>query len=169
MVIPERMGRKDIRLKEYDYSTPGGYFITICTEGKKCIFGTVGAASGRPSLSGYGEVVAEEFAHISKVYPNVRLDKSVIMPNHVHMILVIENGEGGGRPKAAPTISQVVNQFKGAVTKTIGHPVWQKGFYDHIIRNQEDYLRIWEYIDTNPLKWTLDKYYTPEERELDIQ
>jgi len=65
----------------------------------------------------------------------------------------------GGRPMTAPTVSQIVNQLKGAVTKAVGCSVWQKSFYDHIIRNKDDYVKIWNYIDNNPQKWTMDKYY----------
>ena len=90
-------------------------------------------------LSKYGEVVSEELLYLSTAYENVVLDKVVIMPNHVHMILKLKES---GRAQLAPTISHIIQQFKGAVTKRIGFPVWQKGFYDHIIRNEADYLRI---------------------------
>lgn len=96
------------------------------------------------------------------MYPFLRVDKYVIMPNHVHLIVLICT-DGDGRPQAAPTLGRVLNQFKGAVTKQNGSPVWQKGYHDHIIRNAEDYLRIWEYIDTNPAKWQEDCYYTEVE------
>ena len=81
------------------------------------------------------------------------------MPNHVHLIIRIDNNDMNGRPMTAPTLSQIVNQFKGYCSKQIGHPVWQKSFHDHIIRNQADYNRIWEYVDTNAIKWESDCYY----------
>ncbi len=156
----ERLHRKDIRLSGYDYSTPNGYFITICTRDKKHLFWEVGASCARPVLSHYGEIVSEELLHLSTAYPSVELNKAVIMPNHVHMIIVIKSGESG-RAQLAPTVSRIIQQFKGAITKRIGIPIWQKGFYDHIIRNEPYYLRIWQYIDTNPAKWEEDRYYIP--------
>ncbi|WP_295632444.1 transposase [uncultured Intestinimonas sp.] len=81
------------------------------------------------------------------------------MPNHVHMILVLTSQ--GGRTLCAPTVSRVIKQFKGVVTKRAGLPLWQKSFHDHIIRNEADYLRIWQYIDTNPLKWREDCFCAP--------
>ena len=154
----EHLHRKDIRLKDYDYGMPGGYFITICTKEKQKLFWSVGASCARPVLSQYGEVVLEELLYLSTVYENVELDKTVIMPNHIHMILKLKES---GRAQLAPTVSQIIQQFKGKVTKQVGFSLWQKGFYDHIIRNETDYLRIWEYIDTNPAKWQEDCYYTP--------
>ena len=92
------------------------------------------------------------------MYPLVHLDKYVIMPNHIHLILRVCAPEGG-RPQVAPTLSRIIQQFKGAVTKSAGSPVWQRSFHDHIIRSEADYLRIWRYVDTNPLKWEEDHYY----------
>lgn len=89
------MDRKELRLKDYDYSTPGGYFITICTKERKRLFWDVGASCARPVLSKYGKAVSEELLHLSVAYLKVRLGKVVVMPNHVHMILVIEPGENG--------------------------------------------------------------------------
>lgn len=79
------------------------------------------------------------------------------MPNHIHMIIIIS--EENGRSKTAPTISRMIQQFKGSITKKSGFPIWQKLFHDHIIRNEEEYQRIYEYVETNPLKWKEDKYY----------
>lgn len=154
----QRLDRKNIRLAGYDYSSPNGYFITICTRKKQKLFWRVGASCARPVLSKYGETVSEELLRLSAVYENVELDKAVIMPNHVHMILKLKES---GRAQLAPTVSHIVQQFKGAVTKQVRMPIWQKGFYDHIIRDEADYLRIWQYIDTNPAKWQEDCYYTP--------
>ena len=153
--------RKQIRLTHYDYSHPGAYFITICTAGREKLFweadekncepgGTaVGAACGRPPLSEIGVKLDREIQNLSTVYEFVCVDKYVIMPDHIHMIITISQREAG-RPQAAPTISRIINQFKGAVTKAVGRPIWQKGYYDHVIRNEQDYLDIWDYIDTNP-------------------
>ena len=154
----ERLDRKKLRLAGYDYSRPGGYFITICTKEKRKLFWSVGASCARSVLSKYGEAVSEELLHLSTAYENVELDKTVIMPNHIHMILKLKES---GRAQLAPTVSHIIQQFKGAVTKRIGISMWQKGFYDHIIRSEADYLRIWQYIDTNPAKWREDCYYIP--------
>ena len=89
------------------------------------------------------------------------MDKAVVMSNHVHLILVLHVGDDG-RPQVAPTVSHIMQQFKGAVTKRLSHSIWQKGFYDYIIRDEPDYLRIWHYIDTNPAKWREDCYYKEE-------
>lgn len=157
--------RKLNRLKDYDYSQNGAYFVTICTKDKKCLFGNiVGATCGRPiqptiNLSSYGTIVNDEFNKIHSLYESaVTIDKYVIMPNHVHFIISLQS-DICGRPQVAPTISRVINQFKGSISKQAGFSLWQKSFYDHIIRNESEYLKIWEYIDTNPLKWEQDEYY----------
>ncbi len=153
--------RKEIRLGNYDYSTCGVYFITICTKQKKPLFwDNVGATCGRPEneyqLSDCGIIVENEIALLSSVYESVRVDKYIVMPDHIHMLVSIVPDEFG-RPQVAPTISRVVQQFKGAITKKVGFSLWQKGYYDHIIRGQQDYDEIWQYIDENPLRWVLKK------------
>ena len=104
-----------------------------------------------------------ELERLSQTYGGVTVDKAVVMPNHVHLILKV-CGETGGRPKAAPTVSRMIQQFKGAVTKRLGYPLWQKGFHDHVIRGEADYLRIWGYIDANPAEWREDRYFEEEHR-----
>jgi len=106
-------------------------------------------------LSKTGQIVNDGINNIEAIYKTICVDKYVIMPNHIHMILVIKNG----RTMRVPTISNVISQLKGYIAKQAGHPNWQKSFYDHIIRNETDHQTIWEYIENNPLKWTLDKYY----------
>jgi len=126
------------------------------------LWNAVGARIARPRnteyLSEYGVIINDAINNISKVYPSVSVDKFVIMPNHIHMILLLDS-HGSGRAMRAPTISTVINQMKGCVTKQIGFSLWQKLFHDHIIRNEEEYRKIWEYIDTNPLKWEDDCYF----------
>ena len=148
--------RKRIRITKYDYAQNGAYFVTICSCERKMMFGVVGATSGRPQLSDIGVIIDNEIQRISGIYDNVMIDKYVVMPNHIHMIILLQ---ANGRPKAAPTISRIVAQFKGAITKKVGHQVWQKSFHEHIIRSEQDYLETWDYIDTNPAKWQEDKYY----------
>ena len=175
--------RKHIRLKNYDYSQNGAYFITVCTKNKMCIFWdnndkyqplspkstlqTVVAAFRRPEnphkirLSEYGQLVKNELDKIPIVYPDiVFISKYVIMPNHVHLIIIISNDVNGGRRNAAPTISRIMNQFKGCVSRKSGFPVWQKSFYDRIIRNANEYRAFCDYIISNPSTWGNDELFS---------
>jgi len=155
--------RKNTRLREYDYASPGGYFITICTKDRRNLFWeNVGATTGRPQdvcLSSYGKIVDIAIQNIPLHYEAVTVEHYVVMPNHIHLLLQIRCLDDG-RPMVAPTISTVMQQMKGYVTKRIGFPVWQKLFYDHVIRNEQDYLDICEYIENNPAKWKEDRFYT---------
>ena len=162
--------RKQNRLQNYDYSQCGAYFVTICAKNHFELFGTidVGANCVRPQLSQTGEIVEAETKNISSIYQFVCVDCFVIMPNHVHMIIVIEQPNDknrqmvkDGRTQFAPTISRVIKQWKGAITKKVGFPVWQKSFHDHIIRNETDYIRIAKYIENNPATWKDDCHYLP--------
>ena len=156
--------RKSLRLKGYDYGASGYYFVTLCTKARACLFwqNPVGADSIRPSpllLTPLGQTVDTAIQEIPNHYPGVRVDKYVIMPNHVHMILAL--GPGGGRMLSAPTksLSTVVGQMKRASSRAAGAPLWQRSFHDHIIRSQADYLLIWKYVDDNPAKWREDRYF----------
>lgn len=163
----ERRIRKSLRLKGYDYSGAGCYFITVCTREKRHLFWDesvpVGADNIRPDhlpLTSLGRITDKAIQDISSHYPNVLVDKYVVMPNHVHMILILRES---GRIISAPTksTSTIIGQMKRISSKEAGRSIWQKGYYDHIIRNEPDYLRIWQYIDENPAKWAEDEYYTP--------
>ncbi len=152
--------RKRNRLLGYDYSRNGAYFITVCIKDRHEIFGKiVGSNSVRPheppSLvpSEIGRLVIQETENLATIYPHVTLDCYVVMPNHVHLIVVIDSN---GRTEFAPTVSRMIKQWKGVITKQIGFSPWQKSFHDHIIRNIEDYLRISEYIRDNPARWEQD-------------
>ena len=168
--------RKDIRLKNYDYSSPGAYFVTICTEKRENLFwsGTldtktfswcsVGANCVRPHnlpLSDIGKIVFEELEIWNKTYDAVSLYSYVVMPNHLHIRVVI-SPDKHGRPQVAPTVERMVKQFKGAVTKKVGRPIWQKSFIEHVIRNKEDYKIRSNYIYENPIRWYYDELYTEE-------
>lgn len=155
--------RKRNRLKNYNYSSCGAYFITICTFERRNYFwdNLVGATSGRPSdvaLSQYGKIVDEAIIGISSIYPALSIEKYVIMPNHVHLLLRIRADEFG-RPMVAPTISRIVNQLKGYVAKRTIKNLWQKSFHDHVIRNYEDYEEHKKYIHENPARWYFDELY----------
>jgi len=152
--------RKQIRIENYDYSTPGAYFITVCTANREKIFwsdrrGELCSPANVP-LSDIGIIVHNEIKKLISVYDAVRVDKYCIMPDHIHFILSIDTDENG-RTQFAPTISRVMKQFKGSITKQVGRPIWQKSFYDHGIRNQQDYDEIWAYIENNPLKYVLNR------------
>ena len=167
--------RKRTRLKEYDYSTPGAYFVTICTKDKKCLLSKIvgEGVSALPQniLTNIGKTVNQEILKIELHYANVRVDKYVIMPNHIHMIIVISETEGiNPFPTIKCDISNIVGKFKAGVSRIVGNAfmhsaeneLWQKSFHDHIIRGEEDYQKIWQYIDTNHLKWEQDKFYIKE-------
>lgn len=156
--------RKPNRLINYDYSQNGAYFVTICTKDRRETLWEVGARIARPKeeivLSNNGLVIESAILNIPQYYPSISIDNYVIMPNHIHMILVIATDDG--RAMRAPTIATVINQMKGYVTKKIGFSLWQKLYHDRIIRDTKDYLQIWEYIDTNSLKWEEDCFYENE-------
>jgi len=172
--------RKRNRLQGYDYSRQGAYFITVCTQNRAELFGhIVGANCVRPftkvrpvtnvrpftELSKTGHTVKHEIETLSSVYPTVYVSEFVIMPNHVHMVIVIDSRDidgrpqVNGRPQVAPTVSRIIKQWKGSITKRLGFSPWQKSFHDHVIRNQDDYLRIAQYIENNPAQWQMDSLH----------
>ena len=129
--------RKHPRLKEYDYSTPNYYFITICTWKKQCLFGAAG------SLNARGKIAEHGILQIEKHFPNVRVDHYVVMPNHVHAIIILQDDQAN--------LTTVVGQYKSYVTRQIHKmepdiQVWQTSFHDHGIRTQAGYEKIWNYI-----------------------
>lgn len=146
--------RKANRLPYYDYSSANYYFLTICTDKRNCIFGKPG------QLNSLGNIAARHLEKISVYYPNVRIDKYVVMPNHVHMILVLDNTK-------CPSVSRLMAYYKAGVTREIRNSIpdmeiWQRSFHDHIIRSQKDYERIWLYIESNPENWKKDMFYMEE-------
>ena len=153
--------RKPTRLKDFDYSTEGYYFITICTHNKqKFLCDIVGeglCALPKIKLTHIGKIVYESIEYMEQNNKNIFIDKFVIMPNHIH--LIIENQTGGhGDPPLQ--IYDVIGNFKSFTTHKYGDTLWQRSFHDHVIRGDADYLKIWEYIDTNPKKWKEDCFYT---------
>ena len=159
--------RKLQRFKNYDYSSNGAYFITICTQNRINLFGEI--ENGIIMLNSFGEIAYDKFSEISQNYPYIKIDKFVIMPNHIHAIMVIEHN--GTTQGSFPTLSDYVRKYKMLTTKIyidgvkfkdyppFNKKIWQKSFYDHVIRNEIDYQEIWKYIDTNPLKWEEDCLY----------
>ena len=148
--------RKTIRLSHHDYSENGAYFITICTKDKEHL---LWENTSSYSLSPYGMIIHNELQKIDEIYfPNIRVEKFVVMSNHIHMFIMIDKDIG--LTQFAPTISRIVKQFKGSVTKQIGKSIFQKSFFDRVIRDRREYLAVWKYIDENPLK--------PETNKIDI-
>ena len=164
--------RKSIRLKEYDYNTTGAYFITFCTHNRKHLLSKingVGATHESPVtvLTESGQIVNDIIKHIPERF-SCHIDKYVIMPNHVHLIVSV-NGETRAiresplRPHS--NLSKMIGYIKMNASKQIRErfgevEVWQRGFYDHVIRNQTDYDDIYRYIENNPAQWELDELYT---------
>ena len=158
--------RKRNRLSDYDYSQNGVFHITLCTANHRKILSEVipvGAIINRPQikLSATGRIADSAIREIPVHYQSVSIEKYVIMPNHVHLLISINQAaeNNNGRLIIAPTVSRIIKQFKSEVTKKAGFSLWQKGFYDHIIRNDADYESVWIYIDENPVKWENDEYY----------
>ncbi|MEP9410249.1 MAG: transposase [Candidatus Brocadia sp.] len=172
---PEIHHRHSIRLRDYDYSQSGAYFVTICSWNRKCLFGEI--VNGNMLLNEFGQIVKNEWQHTGIIRLNVELDVFVIMPNHMHGILIIvdDNNNRRGVLQYAPTIKSsfkspsktigaIIRGFKSSTTKQInqfrntpGIPVWQRNYYEHIIRNDKELTRTREYIINNPLQWQSDE------------
>lgn len=165
--------RKPLRLKNYAYSTGGSYYVTLCTKNKITYFGEIIAA--KMMLNDFGKIAEYYWKQIVEYYDHIVLDEFVIMPNHLHGIIIICDDAVTGRCPVTTNsamgkvrygiLSKVVNSYKGIVTKTINNTntnlkfTCQRSFYDHIIRNEDSLAKIREYTKNNPLKWYLDEYY----------
>jgi len=171
--------RRSIRLKGYDYSQAGAYFITLCTKNRQYLFGNV--VDGKMILNHAGMATQNCWLEIPKHFPNTILDEFVIMPNHIHGIIVINVGANNYSPQHLPqqnylsvqsspfqspsqTIGSVIRGFKIGVTKwfrqnTDVYDVWQRNYYEHIIRNDEELNAICQYIINNPLNWQEDENF----------
>ena len=143
--------RKRIRLKYYDYSTRGMYFITICIKNRLELLGKI-QDNNNIVLTDEGKIVEEELQKIDIILPNVTIDEYIIMPNHIHMILIINENKN-------ISISRIIKQYKMCVSKKIGYSLWQKSFYEHIIKNEDEYFLIKQYIQHNIVNWKQDKYF----------
>ena len=194
---PQKYQRRSIRLKGYDYSQPGGYFVTIVAQNRDCLFGDI--VEGEMRLSGAGRIVQHAWMDLPNHYPHVALDEFVIMPNHVHGIIVLtDTGRGRSvsgeivlpdryrdsmepvpdldqtcpytidkstRPyKFRHGLPEIVRAFKSfsarrinALRRTPGRPVWQRNYYERIIRDEAELKRIREYIRYNPTEWETDQ------------
>ena len=163
--------RRSIRLQTYDYCQPGAYFVTICTQHRECFLGEV--IDGEMQFTIRGIIAGESWFHLPEHFPHVELDEFVVMPNHIHgIVLLIENFPGGDKGAvSAPlrgqhkqTLGKIVAYYKYQTTKIInqidGTPrnrIWQRNYYERIIRNTQELENTQQYIITNPQHWTTDK------------
>jgi len=161
--------RRLLRLKYYNYASPGAYFVTICAKDRSLLFGDI--IKGDMRLSDYGRIIAQEWEISAKIRREITLDAFVVMPNHLHGVVFIEEsdvGATGGSPvRSGPrqhSLGSFLSGFKSATTKRIndlgqtpGRPIWQRNYYEHIIRNEQSLHRIREYIANNPARWDFDR------------
>ncbi len=178
-ILPKR---KNIRIPEYDYSQNGYYFITICTKHRQKILSKI-VGVGVPDdplqkhtnnkmqiydipkiqLTKNGIIVEEYIKSINKTYKDIKINDYIIMPNHIHMICIIEKQENGSSRTPTPTNAKIpflISTFKRLINKRCNQSIWQRGYYEHVIRGESEYLSILEYIENNPLKWEEDIYNT---------
>ena len=170
--------RRSSRLQGYDYRKDGVYFVTVCAYRHAKLFGTIDDGLMTPNI--IGKMIVEEWHRTAELRPNVELDAFVVMPNHIHGIIVISNSDGRAFQRNAPTephvkpnrtlqarsLGAIVGRFKGKVSKRAHElpncrdlVVWQRNYHDHIIRNEKSLQAIREYIATNPARWAEDSYY----------
>ncbi len=155
--------RKSIRLRDYDYGQTGAYFITICTQNRECLFGEI--IDDDMQLNDAGRIVKTIWQEIPIHYPQVELDEFVIMPNHFHAIFYIRPPEQGAA-SSAPTVGQIMRRFKSmsaiAVNKSLprsSQPLWQRNYWERVVRDEKELHGLQEYILNNPRQWTQDKLH----------
>lgn len=151
MELPQR---KKIRVGEYDYSQCGAYFVTICTQNRRPILSNIVGDDAHIVPKRYGQIAEKYLKNAAEV------EKYVIMPDHIHMLIRLEEQGAEKRSPQASRIASIVRSIKTLTTKEIGEPIFQRSYYDHVIRNQRDYNEIWEYIENNPRKWMLTRQGT---------
>ncbi|MFH1665640.1 MAG: transposase [Candidatus Omnitrophota bacterium] len=175
--------RKSVRLRNYDYTQEGAYYVTVCVNEDVCrgasrsaldIFGRI--ENGEMILNGMGQIINDSWQWLEKQYKYIKLDEFIVMPNHIHGIVCINNPRMGviqkeGGSRTAPTVKlkplgRLIGAFKTVSTKQIniirdtpGMRLWQRNYYEHVIRDESDLNRIREYITNNPLRWEEDEYY----------
>ncbi|MBQ9968759.1 MAG: transposase [Oscillospiraceae bacterium] len=160
--------RKPNRIENYDYSQNGAYFITICTQDRKQILSNIAVGTGvldcpQVHLLKHGEIADKYIRQLNDFYEHISVDRYVIMPDHIHILMSIQNGQSGTPvptdknkiDNTNSTVSKFVSTFKRFCNKEYGENIWQSRYYDHVIRNQRDYDEIWEYIENNPRKWMM--------------
>ena len=167
-----RHERIRMRLEGWDYSAEGAYFLTLCAKDRKCLFSRI-VGRGIPDapdvqLSNFGKRIYDAIHYLSEHWTEVTIHNFVIMPNHVHILVSLRptSGECCGasrmpRPTNA-TIPKFISSLKRFTNRRAGFDMWQTGYYDHIIRDEEDFLHRWQYIHNNPYAWLEDDYYTDD-------
>ena len=158
MTLPQR---KSPRLKDFDYSTNGKYFVTVCTHEKKKLLSSIEyvgeglCALPQIKLTEIGKIVEESIRFTGENTEGVVIEKYIIMPNHIHLLIELTAGGRGN-----PPLQDVIGRIKSYTTYRYGGKLWQRSYHDHIIRSESDYLKIWTYIDSNHQKWEKDVFYT---------
>ncbi len=180
---PDTQRRRALRLRDFDYTQAAAYFVTVCTHHRACLFGEI--LDGKMHLHEPGRIVQAAWQALPQHYPHLCLDAFVVMPNHVHGVIILAPaedarvgltaaGDVGAGFKPAPTefptvarrhgLPEIVRAFKtfsarrvNAARAALGKPLWQRNYYEHVVRNEDDLSRIREYIDLNPLQWDLDR------------
>ena len=157
MTLPNR---KHTRLSGFDYSTNRKYFVTVCTHEKKKILSSVEyvgeglCALPQIKLTETGNLVDESIRFVNENMSGVLIEKHTIMPNHIHLLIELSAGGHGN-----PPLQDIVGRIKSYTTHKYGLNIWQTSYHDHIVRNEDDYNKIWQYIENNHLKWTDDIYF----------
>ncbi len=157
----ERETRKPNRLGSYDYGAAGCYFVTLCTQHRQLLFQMENPTVGNGLCAVPNQILHRWMAEIEKKYKNVRIDKYVIMPDHMHLIVTISKQQMGCflpdvmRFFKTMTTNDYIRGVRQGQLPAFDGKIWQKSYYDHVIRNQQDYNEIWEYIENNPVKWML--------------
>ena len=149
--------RKQNRLKGYNYSQDGAYFVTICAKDRHELFSriVVGDGLARPELTDIGTEIVNMIDYINGRYSGCKIIHFVVMPNHIHLLIQI-----AVRASPSPTVGTIVGGLKSGVSRIIGFFPWQRSFHDHVIRNEDEYNLITEYIQNNPSLWQEDCFYT---------
>ncbi|MCL4503714.1 MAG: transposase [Deltaproteobacteria bacterium] len=158
-----RPKRKPLRLPYFDYSQNGAYFVTICIKNRECLLGKI--SNGEMLLNYLGEIVLQSWLDLPNHYPLIEIDEFTVMPNHCHGVIVMTDVGAGLKPAPTkPPLSEIIRGFKTFSARKInlfrrlpGRPVWQRNFYEHVIRDEKSLNRIREYISTNPRRWELDR------------
>ena len=143
--------RKKIRLNGYDYSQENMYFITICVKERLELLGKIDEKNNI-ELTKEGNIVKREIPRLEEIYKNIIIDEYIVMPNHLHILLLINY-------RNEASISKIIKHLKTNISREIKYSIWQKSFYEHIVRNEKEYLVIKEYIKNNAINWSKDKYF----------
>ncbi len=163
MEMPQR---KPNRIEGYDYSQDGAYFVTVCTQDRKKILSRISVGTPVPGcpqipqveLLRHGQIADKIVRQLNDFYDHISVDKYTVMPDHIHLLITIRGGHPRtGVPTSTSEIARFVGTFKRFCNKEYGENIWQSRYYDHVVRNQQDYNEVWEYIENNPVKWVISK------------